>query len=78
MLLVYFIFADIESLWVSWGSSVQCPAIGRAAGVQSPAEANNFSSSLCVQSSSEAHPASYLVGAGGEARPGVTLTTHPI
>jgi hypothetical protein len=32
---------------------------------QSPAEAKNFSSSLCVQTSSEAHPASYPTGTGG-------------
>jgi hypothetical protein len=29
-----------------------------------PAEAKDFSSSLCVQTSSEAHPASYSVGTG--------------
>jgi hypothetical protein len=34
-------------------------------GVRSPAEAKNFSSSLCVQTSSEAHPTSYPVGTGG-------------
>jgi hypothetical protein len=33
-------------------------------GVSSPAEANDFSSRLCVQTSSEAHPASCPVGAG--------------
>jgi hypothetical protein len=45
----------------------------------SPAEAKDFSSSLCVQTSSEAHPASspMVIGGsfppprgGGEARPG--------
>jgi hypothetical protein len=42
-----------------------------------------FSSSLCVQTSSEAHPASYAMGTG-DPFPGVkrgqvmTLTTHPI
>jgi hypothetical protein len=34
-------------------------------GVRSPAETNDFSSSLCVQIDSEAHPASYKVGTGG-------------
>jgi hypothetical protein len=34
-------------------------------GIWSPAEENNFSSSLCVQTSSEAHPASYPIGTGG-------------
>jgi hypothetical protein len=49
-------------------------------GVRYPAEAKDFSSSLCVQTSSETHPASYPVGTGGPF-PGVkggrvvTLTT---
>jgi hypothetical protein len=34
-------------------------------GVRSATEAKGFSSSLCVQSSSEAHPASYPMGTGG-------------
>jgi hypothetical protein len=34
-------------------------------GVRSPAEAKDFSSGLCVQTSSEAHPASYPMGTGG-------------
>jgi hypothetical protein len=46
------------------------------------AEAKDFSSSLCVQTRSEVHPASYTMGTGGPF-PGikhgreVTLTTHP-
>jgi hypothetical protein len=44
-------------------------------GVRSPTEAEDFSSSLCVQTGSGAHPASYQMGTGGsfpggEARPG--------
>jgi hypothetical protein len=47
----------------------------RAIGVRSPAEAKDFSSSLCVQNGSGAHPASCTVGTGGpfpggKARPG--------
>jgi hypothetical protein len=47
----------------------------RAMEVRSPAEANYFSSSLCFQTSSEAHPASCTMGTGGpfpgaKARPG--------
>jgi hypothetical protein len=47
----------------------------RAIGVRSPAGADDFSSSLCVQTSSEAHPASCTMGTGGpfpgvKARPG--------
>jgi hypothetical protein len=50
--------------------------------VQSPSGAEHFSSSPCVQTGSEAHPASYPMGTGGpfpggKAQPGVTLTTHP-
>jgi hypothetical protein len=49
-----------------------------------PAEAKYISSSVCVQTSSEAHPASYAVGSGGgggsslgiKRGRGVTLTTH--
>jgi hypothetical protein len=44
-------------------------------GVRSLAEAKDFSSSFCVQTSSEPHPASYPMGIevpflGGKARPG--------
>jgi hypothetical protein len=53
--------------------------------VRSPTGAEDFSSSPCVQAGSEAHPASYPMGAGvpGVLSPGVqrgqgvTLTTHP-
>jgi hypothetical protein len=37
----------------------------RAIGVRSPAGAKDFSSSLCVQTGSGAHPASYPMGTGG-------------
>jgi hypothetical protein len=47
----------------------------RAIGVRSPAGAKDFSSNLCVQTGSGAHPASYPMGTGGpfpggKARPG--------
>jgi hypothetical protein len=47
----------------------------RAIGVRSPAEAKDFSSSLCVQTGSGANPASCTMGTGvlspgGKARPG--------
>jgi hypothetical protein len=47
----------------------------RAIGVRSPAEAEDFSSSLCVQTGSGAHPAPCTMGTGGpfpggKARPG--------
>jgi hypothetical protein len=34
-------------------------------GVRSPTRAQDFSSSLCVQTGSGAHPASYPIGTGG-------------
>jgi hypothetical protein len=37
----------------------------RAIGVRSPAEADDFSSILCVQTGSGAHPASCTMGTGG-------------
>jgi hypothetical protein len=51
-------------------------------GVWSPAEAKDFFSSLCVQTSSETHPASYQMGTGGSFPRvkrdwGVMLTNHP-
>jgi hypothetical protein len=67
----------------SWGSSVStCLATDWTTGIRSPAEAKDFSSSLCVQTSSEAYPASYPMGTGGpfpgiKRGVGVTLTTHP-
>jgi hypothetical protein len=47
----------------------------RAIQVRSPTEAKDFSCSLCVQTGSEAHPASCAMGTGGpfpggKARPG--------
>jgi hypothetical protein len=52
--------------------SVQCLT---TAGVRSPTEAEDFSSALCVQTGSGAHPAPYTMGTGGsfpggKARPG--------
>jgi hypothetical protein len=50
--------------------------------VQSLAEARDFSSNLCVQPSSGAHPASYTMGTGGpfprgKARPGHDTNHSP-
>jgi hypothetical protein len=42
----------------------------RAIGVRSPAGAKDFPLILCVQTGSEAHPASCPMGTGGQARPG--------
>jgi hypothetical protein len=52
----------------SWGSSFSIVSDYRldngATGVRSPTETKNFSSSLCIQTNSEAHPASYPMGTG--------------
>jgi hypothetical protein len=45
--------------------SVWCLATDWTTGVRSPAEAKDCSSSICVQTISEAHPASYPMGTGG-------------
>jgi len=47
-------------------------------GVRSPTEEKDFSSSLCVQTSSEVHPVSYPMGTGVQRGRGVTLITHLI
>jgi hypothetical protein len=51
-------------------------------GVRSPMDAENFYSSLCVQTDSGANPASYLMGTGGsfpggKARPGHDADNSP-
>jgi hypothetical protein len=64
------------SIYVSQvAQSVQCLTADWTAGVRSPTEAEDFSSNLCVQTGSGAHPASCTVGTGGsfpggKARPG--------
>jgi hypothetical protein len=62
--------------------SVQCLTTDWTPRVRSPTEAKDFSSSLCIQTGSGAHPASYSVGTGvlspGVKHDwGVMLTTHP-
>jgi hypothetical protein len=54
----------------------------QAIGVRSPAGAKDFSSNLCVQTDSGAHPASCTVGTGGpfpggKARPGRDADQSP-
>jgi hypothetical protein len=55
----------------------------RAIGVRSPAGAKDFSSNLCVQTSSGAHPASCTMGTegpfpGSKARPGRDADHSPL
>jgi hypothetical protein len=62
--------------------SLQCLTTDWMTGVRCPTYAKDFSSSLCVQTSTEAHPASYPMDTGGpfpRVKRGrvVTLTTQP-
>jgi hypothetical protein len=50
--------------------SVQCLPTDWTTGVRSPIEAEDSSSSPCVQTGSEAHSASYPMGTGGREWPG--------
>jgi hypothetical protein len=76
-----FLSAPTITLGAMVVQSVYCLTTDWTTGVRSPTEAKNFFSILCVQTSSEVHPASYSMGAGGPF-PGVkrdrsvTLTTH--
>jgi hypothetical protein len=67
-LLVFYFFA-LSYVFMSRVSSVSIVSDhgleDRAIGVRSPAGAKNFSSSLFVQTSSGAHPASCTMGTGG-------------
>jgi hypothetical protein len=54
-----------------------CVSAYQTTRVQPPAEAKNFPSSLCVQTSSEAHPASYPKGTGDKERPWRDADNHP-
>jgi hypothetical protein len=48
-----FIHKRYQNMWKNWDNQVT-----------SPTEAKDFSSSICVQTSSGAHPASYSMGTG--------------
>jgi hypothetical protein len=55
----------LDSQRAGVAQSVQRLTTDRAIEVRSPAEADYFSSILCVQTGSEAHPASCTMGTGG-------------
>jgi hypothetical protein len=84
---LYNIFLLSSALEREQGSSVSIVSDygldDRAIGVRSPEEAKDFSSNLCVQTGSGAHPASCTMGTGGlfpgaKARPGRdTDHSHP-
>jgi hypothetical protein len=50
----------------------------RSNGLRSPAEAKDFSSSPCAQTSSKAHPASYPVGTGDKYIKAIQKVRFPI
>jgi hypothetical protein len=67
-----FLFLDLWECIVTTGSRVSSVSIvsdywldDRAIGVRSPAGEEDFSSSLCIQTGSGAHPASCTMGTGG-------------
>jgi hypothetical protein len=66
---VIFIYVNCYDYFVSRGSSVSIVSgyvlDDRAIEVRSPAEAKDFSSNLCVQTGSGAHPASCTTGTWG-------------
>jgi hypothetical protein len=63
-------------------SSVQCLTADWMTGVRSPVEAKDISFTLCAQTSSEGHPASYQIGTAspfwmGKARPVLDADLSP-
>jgi hypothetical protein len=57
---------QVIRLFSHWNSIVSDYGLDdRAIGVRSPAEAKDFSSSICAQTGSGAHPASCTMGTGG-------------
>jgi hypothetical protein len=58
------IINSIIIIWAGVGKSVQCLTTDWTTVVRSPTEAKDFSSSLCIHTSSEAHPPSYPMGTG--------------
>jgi hypothetical protein len=65
------LFMNMTRVRVSSGSIVSDYGLDdRTIGVRSPAGAKDFSSSLCLQTGSVAHPASCTMDPGGKARPG--------
>jgi hypothetical protein len=81
--MIYVSFIIIVGSRVSSGSIVSDYGLDdRAIGVRSPAGAKDFSANLCVQTGSEAHPASCTMGTGGpfpggKARPGRVADHSP-
>jgi ferredoxin len=64
-LFAYWLFCSIMKNRSCVAQSLQCLSTDWTTGVRSPARTKHFSSSFCVQTSSEGHPASCPMGAGG-------------
>jgi hypothetical protein len=81
---VFFLYFETRGRRVSSGSIVSGYGLDdRAIGVRSSAGAKDFSSSLCVQTGSGAHPASCTMGTGGpfpggKVRPGRDADNSPL
>jgi hypothetical protein len=73
---VYSIYSQVPSIpGAAVAQAVYCLTTGWTIGVQSPTDAEDFSSKPSLQTGSWAHPASYPMGTGGpfpggKARPG--------
>jgi hypothetical protein len=74
----YWYFGGTQDLlWTVVAQSVYCLTTDWTTGVHPRQRQRIFSSSLCVQTGSGAHLASYPMGTGGKAQSGVIQTTHP-
>jgi hypothetical protein len=76
-----FFLCIVWYIWATVAQAVQCLTTGWAIEVRSQTEAEDFSSSPCIQTGSGAHPTSYPMGTGvlspGVKRgQGVTLITN--
>jgi hypothetical protein len=73
----------MQDVGVGVAQSVQCLTTDWTTGVRSPAGTEDFSFNLCVQTGSEAHPASCTMGTGGpfplgKTRPGRDADHSPL
>jgi hypothetical protein len=82
ILVLWHLLCYSYSYWAGVAQSMYCPTSDWTTGVRSLAETKDFSFRLCVQTGSEAHPASCTMGTDGPfpgvmRGSGVTLATHP-
>jgi hypothetical protein len=67
----------VELLGAGVAQSVWCLTTDWTTGVRSPTDAEDISTSLCVQTGSGAHSSSCTVGTGGKAWPGRDVDHSP-